>query len=228
MTCSTTTHTATTDAFTGIYEMPEAASILLAARMPHDSYPVSSRKLIRWVRTGLAGADAREAAGGDKLITFQDLVSLRVITALRAAKVSLKHIHAAEAYLRETTGHARPFATEFLWTDNSEVFTSLRNRLVAASLHGQIAMDIIKEYLVPVHGLDFEEGIAASWEPAKSVLLKPDVQFGAPCIKGTRIPTRSLRNSYLGGDSIDRLASAYGVGREEVEAAIAWEEKLAA
>ncbi len=219
---------AKTDVFTGIYEIPEAASILRAAWKPRESFPLSSDKLRRWVRNGLAHASLRDVAAEDLLVTFQDLVSLRTITALRAANVSLQRISAAAVYLREITGHPRPFATESLWTDTSDIFTSFRHRLVAASLRGQTAMDIIKEHLIPVHGLDFKEGVAVSWEPVERVLLRPEIQFGAPCIKGTRIPTWSLHNSYLGGDSIDHLASAYHIEREEVEAAIAWEERLAA
>ena len=99
-------------AYEGIYAPPTAARYLLAARAADRAYPVTSRHLIRWIRKGLAHPDLSEVPGRDLTIAFQDLVSMRVIAALRAAGVPWPRIHAAEAWLRQHTGCQQPFATE--------------------------------------------------------------------------------------------------------------------
>lgn len=154
---------------------------------------------------------------------------MRVVSALRAAGVSWPKIRRAETWLRDETRNSRPFATEQLWTERSEVFAEFRNRLVAASRHGQLAMNMVEEYLIPVHGLRFNEShVAASWEPRDGVLLDPRIQFGAPVVKGTRVPTRAIWGMTEGGDSIEFVANAYRITADEVKQAVAWEDAVAA
>lgn len=217
------------DGFSGIYEVPEAAGYLRASRMADEVYRVGSRHLIRWVRRGLVLPSLADVPGRELLISFEDLVSMRIIAALRAAGVTWPKIRKAEAWLRDHTGKPRPFATELLWTERSDVFAELQTKLIAASRHGQLAMDMLRNYLMPVHGLTFgREQIAISWEPRAGILLHPLIQFGAPCIKGTRIPTRAVWGMLRGGDSLERVAHSYGISEEEVHAAVGWEEALAA
>ncbi len=214
--------------FAGIYEVPEAARYLLASRMAREMYPIGSRSLIRWIRRGLVLPSLAEVPGRELLITFEDLVSMRVIAALRAAGVTWPKIYRAETWLRRHTGHARPFATEVLWTTRSDVFTEFRVMLIAASRSGQLAMDILRDYLIPVHGLTFKDQVANTWEPMELVILDPLIQFGAPCLRGTRIPTRSVWGMIRAGDSVDRVARSYRISEDEVKAAVTWEEAAAA
>ena len=71
----------------GIYEVPEAARYLKATLHADISYPLSSPKLIRWIRQGLASPELIELPGADLLIAFEDLISMWVISALRSAGV---------------------------------------------------------------------------------------------------------------------------------------------
>lgn len=217
-------------AFAGIYDVPEAARYIKGALNAETLYPVRSQKMIRWIRRGVASPDLVEVDGREMLIEFEDLVSLRVVVALRAAGVGWPAIDRAEAWLREHTRARRPFATETLWAGQGRVLADLRERLVAASSHGQLAFDTLRDYLIPVHGLTFdgETRMASSWEPASGVVLAPRVQFGSPCLKGTRIPTRALSGMVEAGDSAEWVASAYGITLEEVQAACDWESRLRA
>ena len=52
-------------------------------------------------------------------------------------------------------------------------------------------MSIIRDYLIPVSGLHFQDQVANIWSPQPGVMLDPSVQFGEPCIHDTRIPTRA-------------------------------------
>lgn len=108
--------TRTARPFEGIYDVPETARYLRAAVHGEQLYPVQSGKLIRWIRRGIASPDLVELGGRELLIGFEDVVSLRVIAALRAAGVSWREIDRSGEWLRTATGAARPFATDWLWT----------------------------------------------------------------------------------------------------------------
>jgi len=214
--------------FEGIYDPPTAARILQAARMGEDAYPVPSRTLIRWIRQGLTDPDLASAPGREMVLSFEDLVSLRVIAAMRAAGVPWRAIHLAEQWLRKATSYPRPFAREELWTSKSDVFSKFKGMLVSASQHGQLAMESIVDYLIPVAGLSFENHIARTWAPRDLILIDPKVQFGEACIKGTRIPASSVASMVNSGDSRASVMRAYQLSQDELEAALDWAESVAA
>jgi uncharacterized protein (DUF433 family) len=214
--------------FGGIYDAPSAARYLLAGRMPAEAYPVKSRTLIRWIRSGLATPGLARVPGRELILSFEDLISLRVVTALRSFSISWPKIHEAEAYLRKKTGYSRPFAREETWTAQSEVLVNLSDMVIAASLHGQLAMDFLQQYLIPVSGLTFSDSIASAWEPRELIVLDPKVQFGEPCIKGTRIPARAVWGYVRAGDSKEMTMDAYGLSENEFQAAWQWGQSVAA
>ena len=212
----------------GIYEVPEAARYLKATIHADMVFPLSSPKLIRWIRRGLASPDLIELPGRDLLIAFEDLISMRVISALRSAGVKWSEIYDANRWLRSNLGVQRPFATEDIWVGQGQIFAEWTKRLISASRHGQMALDLLWQYVIPVHGLTFDEKskVATSWEPLDSIVLEPQIQFGAPCIKGTRIPTRTISGMVEAGDPAEWVASAFGLSLEEVQAACDWESRL--
>ncbi len=73
--------------FGGIYDVPEAARYLKASEQGKSVYPVSAVKLISWIRRGVGSPDLVAVPGRELLIEFEDLVSMRVIAALRASGV---------------------------------------------------------------------------------------------------------------------------------------------
>ncbi len=219
-----------TPAFEGIYDVPEAARYLKACSRGDEAYPVASSKIISWIRLGISSPELSAVPGNQLLIGFEDLVSMRIVAALRAAGFTGPRIRDMEQWLRKMTKSQRPFATETLWTGQGHVYVELRERLVAASSAGQLAFTIMRDYIIPVHGLAFdaETRLAKSWEPVPNVVLQPQVQFGAPCIKGTRIPTRAIAGMIEAGDPKEWVASAYGLSPESVEEACGWERRLRA
>lgn len=214
--------------FVGIYSPPTAARLLLASRDADEVYPVSSRTLVRWAHNGLVTPGLAQVRGREIILTFEDLISLRVIAALRAAKVTWQTIRNAEQWLRSTISYPRPFAREELWTTRSDVFTRFKGMLISASSHGQLAMDIIVDYLIPVSGISFDEQIARKWEPRDLIVLDPKVQFGEPCIKGTRIPAQSIASMIRSGDPEKFVMASYGISSDELRAALDWAERVAA
>ena len=214
--------------FGGIYDVPEAARYLKATLHASVVYAVSSAKLIRWIRRGIASPSLTDVPGRELVIAFEDLISVRVIAALRASGVKWSEIDVTEEWLRSETEHERPFATEFLWTGQGQIFVDWTAKLVSASRNGQLALGLLKDYLIPVHGLVFnaDTHVATSWEPTKGIVLEPQVQFGSPCIKGTRIPTRTVSGMIEAGDSVDLVANSYQLSHDEIEAACNWEAQI--
>ena len=220
----------TSSTLVGIYDVPETARYLKAATYGEVVYGVTSAKLIRWIRRGIASPDLVDLHGNELLIAFEDLISIRVIAALRAAGVRWSEIERTEQWLRARIGTSRPFATEFLWTGQGEVFIDWTQRLLSASRNGQLALGLLKDYLIPIHGLMFSEEtrVATSWEPLEGIVLEPQIQFGSPCIKGTRIPTRTIAGMIEAGDSVDWVVDVYDLTIDEVNAACEWESRLSA
>ena len=216
--------------FDGIYDVPEAARYLKAAVHGSLVYSVSSKKLIRWIRRGIASPDLVGLPGAELFIAFEDLISVRVVAALRAAGVGWSEMDRTEQWLRTETGSRRPFATEYLWTGQGQIFVDWTQRLVSASRSGQLALGMLREYLIPIHGLEFSDvtHVATSWEPVDGIVLEPEIQFGTPCLKGTRIPARTVAGMVEAGDSVDWIAKMYDLSHDEVKAACDWESRLQA
>jgi len=213
--------------FEGIYEASEASRFIATTLKKITPLNISSRKVIYWIRRGLTDKDLVLVPGRELILNFEDLISMRVIAALRATGVKFSRIYEAEKWLRKVTGHRRPFATEMLWTEKSDIFVDMKRQLIAASRSGQYAMQILEDYLIPVHGISFSEShIANTWEPSIDVLLDPLIQFGAPCISGTRIPTRTLWGMIMGGDTIEYVTQSYHLTVKQVQNAIDWENAL--
>ena len=228
-----TTQTEETE-FEGSYEVSEAARILQAdMRLPDSRYTVRSSHLIRWIRSGLSHPKLVAIPGREMLISFEDLISMRVVAFLRAQGYSFAKIRRAEAGLRRVTQHPRPFATERIWAEEkgaTHVWAEIGALLMAAGLHGQLAFsELVRENLINIHGLTFSKGrVAESWQAKPGILLHPKIQFGRPCIAGTRIPTSDIAGMVQAGDSSESLARAYGIDEVQIERAVLWEQELAA
>jgi len=222
--------------FQGIYIAPEAA-LYLTATLKRDVpaiqqiRPVHSRNVIRWIRVGLTSPELKQVSGKELLMSFEDIVSMRVIALLRALGVTWPKIHRAERWLRQQTGYPRPFAIKRVWTETVDVFADFTEGFVAASRHGQLSfVELIGQYLQPVEDMTFvrHNGIyvASTWTPHIDVLLNPLIQFGEPCIKGTRIRTRIIWQMLNSGESISYLVRAFKLSEEQLDHALEWENRL--
>ena len=217
-----------TSGFEGIYEIRDAAlyikaTIEYAKSLHHHKSATHSLDKTRLTLPALSNVH-----GTKLIVSFEDLISLRVIALLRASGISFPKIYEAERWLRKETGARRPFATEVIWTNSLEIFQLKGAELIAASLGGQYAMkELFESHPWPVAGLEFDDRkIAVAWKPSSDIILRPSIQFGEPCIVGTRIPTSAVRAMVKGGDSIEFLSESYRVEQTKLLHAIEWEERL--
>lgn len=149
---------------------------------------------------------------------------------LRARGFSLPTIRLIEQRARELTGSPQPFATEKLWSGSSQVYMELAHFVISLTRFRQLTMPWMLRHLRPIeHGLQFDPAtdVAVGWSPVSGVLIDPNVQFGAPCIEGTRVETEVIGVLSAGGESVQSLARMYSISDEQVRAALAWEATLA-
>jgi len=162
--------------------------------------------------------------------SFSDLISLFVVRELLRRGVKPAKIRRAEAYLRRKWGTDRPFVSDRIQTDGTEVYgdnepaTDKPEQIEAASLQGQHAMlEPIRDHLQSVH---YDEGAAQQWLPTSHVALNPRIQFGDPVVRGTRVPTTEVAGA-AERVGLRRAAEMYGVAHEAARSAVRFEDRLA-
>ncbi len=194
------------------------------------SFVATSRALYAWIRLGLEWDEPVRVSTRDRVVTFEDLVRLRMIALLRARGLRYAAIRNAERYARELTGLPQPFVSEALWTAVSDVFMRFQDHLLSITREGQFAfpLETLRDFLTPVyHGLSFDaQGSAEVWSPRRGVTIDPEIQFGAPCVTGTRIETEALWSFKEAGETPASLARLYRLKIEQVDAALEWEQDV--
>lgn len=221
------------DDYPGSYA-PVEVSRFLRLTMPAElsrENPPSLDRIRRWIQRRVLAPERGGKMGRGAWVDFEDLVSARAITLLREAHFSLEQIADAEQFFAVAYGIRKPFAHRDFWFRRPRIFGKLRDGILISD-QGQLAWDLVKEWLTPLRtGIRFSgTGRANYWEPAgwKGIVLAPNIQFGQPCLKGTRIPTSALWSYVAGGDSPSYIAGAYGIEVADVDRAVAFERALRA
>ena len=224
-----------------VYDPPTVTRYLRASGEAPKVYSFRTRTYRRWANRGVADPRLTDVSGRDLLFGFEDLVSVRAVAILRTMNVKWRAIYEAEKYLRRMLDSPYPFAHKELWTNTVDILTRVDDLLVAASQSGQIAIpklvnpslesvpDLLQRFeLAPGLTFDPVRKIATMWAPHTSVLLDPRIQFGDPCIAGTRIPTNTISGLVKAGDPPSLVASMYQITRQQLDDALEWETRVAA
>ena len=191
----------------GIYDVAEVARIV--RRHPET--------VARWTR----GADPLHHVESDRIISFLDVISLWVISELIRRGVPKGEIRVGGEYVAEHAGTNYPFAHQDLATVGAGFFSRFKE-WVDVGKGGQGSFPVvIEELLSPIEfGSDLHASI---WRPAEGVWLNPKVQAGAPCVDGTRVPTRAIADLEAAGDHIEDIADDLNLDIAQVRAAVQYE-----
>ena len=177
-----------------------------------------------------------EELGDEQVLGFHDLLELRTVARFIAQGVSLQVIRATIDVARETLGdyplHSRRFVT-----DGKRIFLEAVGRMgedpkLLDVRRQQFAMDaVIRPSLL--EGIEYGTNAnALRWFPMpkkRLVVLDPQVQFGEPIVAEGGVPTDTLAAAFKAeGENVDRVARLYRVKPQEVKAAVAFEQQLAA
>ena len=214
----------------GIYGIPEDARFLRSTPALLNGHLVDTDKLRHWIRTSVAPISPVIFPSRRILISFRDLISMRLIAILRYRGMGLSEIRATEDWMRNTLNKDWPFIWRPLLTFGSDAFAEFGERLVVASRHGQYAMDFLREWLAKVDlDMTFDRhDFVESWSPYPGIRIDPAVQLGDPCVEGTRIPTKTIMGKIDAGDTVSIVHNLYGLSEQEINRAIEWEKRLAA
>jgi uncharacterized protein (DUF433 family) len=60
------------------------------------------------------------------------------------------------------------------------------------------------------------------------ISVDPDVRFGKPCIKGTRMDVATVVGLFAAGETIETVSSEYQLSVEQIRAALAYAAHVAA
>lgn len=216
------------DMFEGVYEPGEVARYI-AATLPSRHRPLTSGRVYRWIRSAILAPEHQTTSGWLLTLDFEDLVTCQVVTLLREAGFSLQRIRRAERFFEDFLHISKPFAVAKFWHSFPDILTQVDGHWLSGTRGGQLAFHFLAEYTKPILSqLEFHDdtGRPFVWKPSEGVSLKPQIQFGQPCIDGTRIPTSAIWGFYNAGDSAQFIADSYGIKVAEVERAVRWERKL--
>lgn len=224
---------------TGLYPLKQAARLvganprsvqrwMLGYKRKHLGQSTSSGPL--W-RTQYESDDLPDHAIG-----FLDLMELRMIAAFVRHGVSLQVIKATADAARISFGSDYPLTNKKFLTDGRRIFLealekSGEEKLVDVLKQQYVLRDIIHPSLHA--GVEYADEVASRWFPLggknRQVVLDPAVQFGSPVVTEVGIPTDTIYAAFIAEDRDKRtVAKIYNITSKQVDAAVAFEVKLAA
>jgi uncharacterized protein (DUF433 family) len=166
-------------------------------------------------------------------LSFRDLVELHVLSAIRREHpIHVVAIRKALHFLRRMFHTNYALSSQEMRTGGKELFIERYGKLANISEQGLTALkDILDLYLhriernragLPIRLYPFTRADILH-DPPGIVAIDPQMQFGRPCIVGTRITTEIIMERYLAGESVQDLADDYDCSVEAVEEAIRFE-----
>jgi uncharacterized protein (DUF433 family) len=174
---------------------------------------------------------------GDSIaLSFYEPIELRVVKGLVDRGLSLQSVRAARALCAREFDTIHPFASRRVYTDGNRIFAALSrdDRPDVIELTDRKRLQVILgEVVTPfLEEIDFDDdkSLAFRWWPMgrrTPVLLDPRIAFGAPVIEGTALRTFVAARMAAKGLSKE-TADAFDVSVEGIDAAVQFEEQLAA
>ena len=194
------------------------------------SYRTKEQPHLRWSRKPpvVPQAQRRESS----YASFLDVIDLLLVKKLLTDGISLQHARGVINEAKDVLD-TRHLGNETFFTLGRTVFLEIgSSSIMALSAGGQMALErFIREL---GHQIEFDERtkLAIRWyplHPDRRVVVDPSVSFGRPVIAGRRVTTSNIYDFFVSEKKqVKVLCDWMGLEKEEVEAAVKLEEKLAA
>jgi uncharacterized protein (DUF433 family)/DNA-binding transcriptional MerR regulator len=201
----------------GIYSVSEATRILRSV-----GRDASTRGVRAWLDKGLATPIPVEDEDFE-VLSFDDLVSLEVVWRFRSLGVSLQKVrHINDQLHGRFPSLDHPFAFQIFLTDGESVWAQIKDRDdVVVELIGkrpnQFAWrEAVETFAARIKWSEDQPARAVGWDLSPWVEINPAIQFGAPVVRGTRVPVRTIRANLTAG-SPGEVADWYGLEVKAVE-----------
>lgn len=211
---------------TPIYGVAETAQYL---RVPLNT-------LVYWVKGGGPVPPLIKLASTEPpRLSFTNLLECYMLSSMRAIyDVRIPKVRKALTTLAKYVHHEHPLVEQAFQTDRRDLFIDHLGKIVNLSKDEQILIPGVMELYLQRIERD-PKGLLKLYpfvmertpnEP-KLILINPAVGFGKPVIAGTGISTTVVASRFNARESIDELASEYGVTPRQIEEAIRWEQRTA-
>lgn len=212
--------------------MPEADTVIRAFGEDHVVHltGLSKGQLRAWDRTGFfapryAYEDRRSAHS--RVYSFKDVVGLRALAVLRKEhRIPLTELRRVADEM-ERRGYDHWADTKLYVVKRQVHFRPPDTDRVESVWDGQLAMlpiiDVINDVVERANDLQ-----KRTRDQIGKVERHKYVARNASVVSGTRIPTAAIRRFHEAGYSVDQIRAEYpSLTREDIEAALSYEERLA-
>lgn len=168
------------------------------------------------------------ALSDNKGLSYLQLAEVAFVARMRRSRLRLGAIRNAYWHVRDTLGVQYPFLMEGLRSDGTNLFVealSTEHIVANASRGGQLGWrKALDRYF---DEFDFIDHLALRWHPygrSLRVVIDPRMSFGSPTVEDTAIPTAVIFNRREAGEEMADIEYDFGLTREQVDAAITFEE----
>ncbi len=214
----------------GVYTLPEAA------RLTH----LKPQRVREWFhgrpreefRKPIFQSDY-QSVGGDRAISFHDLIELFVAGQLRDHGVSLQSLRKVHKQLQKELNTRHPFCRSEVLSDGKRVFTlgldeDGRNKMIEVLTHQSVFVDILLPFLKRI-SYDEATQLARRWLITEMIVIDPAICLGKPIVEPVGIATAILASAYEANHkNAELVAEWYSVHARHVIAAVDFERNLAA
>ena len=211
----------------GVYSFSEAARLTGAScRCVRAWFSGEQRK-----DRSLIHSDYMPSSAPGGQISFHDLIDTLVVGQLRRAGLSLQYLRKVHAALLAEFEVSHPFCWKKLLTDGKRVFINTADERGEEQLKElrskQHAFPTILRPVLKRIDYDPTSLLARRWNIAQGVIIDPGRQRGKPVVESAGIPTAVLDAAYkANGNNAKTVAHWYGITREEVRLALAFERDI--
>lgn len=205
------------------YPLYSRQAVAKAIKIPHST-------LLWWLKNNHKKS-VIFASESQPTLNFLQLSEAFAIRHMRRFGISLQKIREASRYLKEEWGIDYPLIDSRIRVGTDVYFNHAKGILLNATRQGQVeSPDLIGEY---IRRLEFKENeqfpnVLYPWIPIKTrktkttIRIDPRIRFGQPTITGTGISVSAIKDRFGAGESLNYIASSYGIEQEKVEDAIAY------
>lgn len=191
---------------------------------------VSSQTILNWQKKQVGQSSTLSGRDKGQALSYLQLIELAVVAAMRNAGVSLNAIRQAKEYVGQRLNSEFPFAEYKFKTDGKDILMNLSefdpeasaDKLIIVTRSGQLGWRAILEE--KLKQFEYDKGMAVKWHlggAKSSIVIDPQVSFGAPSIKG--VPTWTIKGRLDAGESIDEIADDFSLDIKDVEKALQFE-----
>ena len=164
------------------------------------------------------------------MLSFVNLMEAQFLRALRREhEFSMQHIRTALEALPSYHSQPHPLAFVDFLTDGIDLFVRKFGKLIDLNRPEQILIEkLLESHLRRIDRdatgpIRFFPVVVSDTE--RPISVDPRVAFGHPVVAGTRVRTETLSGRIAAGDTVEAVAEDLGLTKEQVEQAVAFEQR---